>query len=221
MADINDFIDGKKQTVDSVIKGLYCSFAQGKWNPTDWIMVKNSAWDHFSDHWVQNRDSIENPIPQNIHPEKWETSKGDESYTSMVYKKPFRGDLTVRVSLTFSPRMAPLILFYSELGKDMAGRRELRNYTEIVFWDQGSNAWNHIYDDSTQKKVYHLSAFSEFPLSAETRHTVEVNKKGKALTIQVNGHKFGYLEHNLPEEVHLGITGCEGVCRFYDFTVIQ
>jgi len=184
-------------------------------------MVKNSAWTHFSDRWVQHPDWIENPVPPNVSPERWETSNGDESYTSMVYGKPFRGDLTVRVSLEFSPRMAPLILFSSALGKDPAGRRELRNYTEIVFWDQGANAWNHVYDDVARKKVYHLSASAEFSLAAETRHCVEVNKQGQQLKIRVDGHTFGYLEKNFPDEFYVGITGCEGINRFYDFEVVR
>ena len=34
-----------------------------------------------------------------------------------------------------------------------------------------------------------------------------------------NGHDFGYIEDALLDSFNVGITGCEGLNRFYDFAV--
>jgi hypothetical protein len=194
-------------------------FGEGQWHPQEWIMVKNSSWDHFSDHWMQKKNCIENPIPKSLPSGKWFTSKGDESYTSMVCARKFHGDLTVKVTMEFEPKMAPLILFSSELGHEKHKPAELRNYTEFVFWDEGVNAWKHVYDNATGKKPFHLVAFSKFTLKPKTRYAVEIAIKSKLITVSIDGHSFGYLQPDLPEEFYIGITGCEGINRFYDFKV--
>ena len=39
------------------------------------------------------------------------------------------------------------------------------------------------------------------------------------LAVSVAGHTFGYAEDALPDSCQVGITGCEGLNRFYDFAV--
>ena len=46
-----------------------------------------------------------------------------------------------------------------------------------------------------------------------------MKKADKTLTVSVAGHTFGYFEDALPDSFYVGITGCEGLNRFYDFTV--
>ena len=36
---------------------------------------------------------------------------------------------------------------------------------------------------------------------------------------KVDDHIFGYIDNSIQEEYYVGITGCEGVNRFYDFAV--
>ena len=47
-----------------------------------------------------------------------------------------------------------------------------------------------------------------------------MKKTGKVLTVSVAGHTFGYTEDTLPDSCHVGITGCEGQNRFYNFSVV-
>jgi hypothetical protein len=39
------------------------------------------------------------------------------------------------------------------------------------------------------------------------------------VTVSVADHTFGYIDDVLPESFFVGITGCEGLNRFYDFAV--
>ncbi len=34
-----------------------------------------------------------------------------------------------------------------------------------------------------------------------------------------DGACFSYLEHDLPKKLYVGVTGCEGLNRFYDFNL--
>lgn len=51
--------------------------------------------------------------------------------------------------------------------------------------------------------------------------TISRTARGKELTVRIDGYEFGYLDDTLPDTYHVGITGCEGVNRFYDFAVVQ
>ena len=57
-------------------------------------------------------------------------------------------------------------------------------------------------------------------MKKDTKFTLEVKKTGKVLTVAVAGHTFGYTEDALPDSCHVGITGCEGQNRFYNFSVV-
>ena len=48
-----------------------------------------------------------------------------------------------------------------------------------------------------------------------------MKKTGKELTVTVGNSTFGYVDPDLPEDYLVGITGEEGVNRFYDFVLRQ
>ena len=47
--------------------------------------------------------------------------------------------------------------------------------------------------------------------------TVDYTVKGPQMTIQCGDVCFSYLEHDLPKKLYVGVTGCEGLNRFYHF----
>ena len=79
------------------------------------------------------------------------------------------------------------------------------------------NVWHHFIKDG--KLIYRKAAFARFPLEKDAKYLLEVKKTGKTLNVSVAGHTFGYIEDALPDSFYVGITGCEGLNRFYDFTV--
>ncbi|MFZ4694890.1 MAG: hypothetical protein ACOYMV_07165 [Verrucomicrobiia bacterium] len=46
-----------------------------------------------------------------------------------------------------------------------------------------------------------------------------VKKTGKQLSVTVDGKSFGYRDESLPEDYFVGITGCEGINRFFDIKI--
>ncbi len=172
----------------------------------------------------QNKDHIANKVPAGMSANELLTSK--ETYCSLVCKKKFHGNITVSSKMSFDHRMAPLIVIAPELGKSADGKYpEFREHFEIVLYDQGINLWHHQYKNGRQvwyKLAYLASKFypgKVYDLSVSLNHTA----KGTQMVIRCDGKEFGC---TLPagssaDGYFAGITGCEGINRFYDFKVTQ
>ena len=199
-------------------ESLSWRFTPDGWKPEEWVLVKSPRFDHFG-KWVQQDDCIRNEVPAGVSPDDLQGKRAGETYTSMVYAKPFTGDLRVTAELAFAHRMAPLVVLAPALGKDAAGRPEYREHFEICAYDEGVNVWHHTFADG--KPSWTKAAFAKFPLKPDTRHTLAVEIKGRQMTVRIDGHAFGYTEAALPKTVYVGITGCEGVNAFYGLTVAQ
>jgi len=182
------------------IDQMSSSFSKNAWNSSEWIFVKRRDMAGRSD-WLQKNDCIEN----------------DGNHTSMVYKKKFKGDMTVSSTTAFADRMAPAIVIVSKIGDSADGAKAFDEHVEIVIYDEGVNIWRlHTVDG---KSLWEKVAFWKFTLTKNTLYKLEVTKKGKELSVKVDGQTMGYVDSSLQDEYYVGITGCEGVNRFYDFAV--
>jgi hypothetical protein len=191
-------------------------FSRGQWNSADWVRVKNPRAEHFGD-WVQHDDCITNEVPKGAIPSELQGKLATETYSSMAYKEKVTGNVTIRSTMSFAHEMAPLIVLAPELRENARGQKEYREHFEIVIFNEGVNVWHHFVEDG--RLPHRKAAFARFPLEKDTKYVLEVKKTGRTLTISVAGHAFGYIEDALPESFYVGITGCEGLNRFYDFTV--
>jgi hypothetical protein len=193
-----------------------CAFTAGGWNRADWISVKNPRSDHFGG-WVQQEGCIANEVPAGAAAEELQGKRAAECYSSMVYKEKITGNVTITATMAFAHKMAPLIVMAPDLPENAKGQKEYAEHFEIVIFNEGVNVWDHFVKDG--KLTYRKAAFASFPLEKDTKYALEVKKVGKTLKISVAGHAFGYIEDALSESFYVGITGCEGVNRFYDFAV--
>jgi hypothetical protein len=61
------------------------------------------------------------------------------------------------------------------------------------------------------------------PFEAKRRYelsvTIERYKNTRRMTIECDGRTFGFSDDTLELDNYVGITGCEGRNRFYDFTI--
>ncbi|MBN1675905.1 MAG: hypothetical protein JXR37_32980 [Kiritimatiellae bacterium] len=201
---------------------LSCTFTPNAWNSNDWLLVKSPRWDHFGG-WVQREDCIENETPAGATPKELLGKRAPETYTSMVLKQKVKGKrVDVYATMAFADRMAPLIVIAPALGADAEGRPEYREHWEIVLYDEGLNVWRHVLKDG--KPWWRKAAFVQCAFKPNVRYKlgvrVEKTPKGRMLSVCVDDAvKMGYMDDSLPDEFHVGITGCEGVNRFYDFSV--
>ncbi|MBN2309779.1 MAG: hypothetical protein JXR94_12455 [Candidatus Hydrogenedentes bacterium] len=196
-----------------------CTFAEGGWDRADWILASRPDWDHEG-NWIQRPEYIENEVPADATEDEMVSKRAKETYTSMLYKERLEGDVTIRSKMAFAHRMAPSIVLTSELGPaDDKGRRTHLGHFEIVLFDEGINVWRHEFKDGRAR--WEKRAYARFRLEKDTEYELSVTKKGKLLIVAVGEHPFAYHDELLPDTFWAGITGAEGVNRFYDFALTR
>lgn len=205
-------------------------FQPGMWDREDWIEVKSPRWD-FIGGWVQKEGWIENLMPEDHKPGTMVLECGFFAYASMVHREKvcLRERVIVSSTMAFEYDQAPQIVIALELGKSEEGFPEHREHFEVVMWSRGINIWHHIIEDG--KPRWSLVAYSRFPLEAGKPYEMVVTidrvgyraggpaRKGRWITVEVGGHKFGYYESSLPDTAYLGIIGYASRNRFYDFRI--
>lgn len=200
------------------------SFARGKWDAEDFQIVATPRIVNTTGSIIQHDDHISNKVPAGLNEKQLLSC--DAGLCAMLYKQKISGNFTVSSRMSFDYRMAPLLVIAAPPGKTPDGRfGELREHYEVVIYDEGINIWHHQYKDG--KSSWYLMAFSRFPMKKQVIYDLSasvVRKGGKyRLTVECDGKTFGCA---MPDgfdadNCYLGIIGCEGVCRFYDFRIRQ
>lgn len=200
---------------------LAISFAKGKWDKSKWLEVKSPRWNYLG-KMVQKEDHIVNftpDLPDEVIFKKYVA----KVYSCIAYNKRFSGKkVEISSKMSFDYRMAPLIVIAEDFGKSKDGKHpEMREHFEIVLFDRGLNVWHHMYKNG--KPSWHKAAFMLTPFKNkkvyDVKITMEKKKNIMQMTIECDGKTFGYQDEALPEKFYVGLIGCEGRCRFYDFKV--
>ena len=199
------------------------NFARGKWNPADFVMVKGPRWTKVGS-WIQESDHIVQNVPANATEQDLHRRMHDEAYVAMCYGKKVKLDQQVVCSsaMSFDDRMAPLIVIAPELGiHATSGAPEFREHWEIVLYDLGINVWQHLWVNEKPAfiKFAHMNSSFDKKTRYELKITVNDTVKGQMLEVECDGRSFGCYLPGLGKEFYLGIIGCEGRNRFYDFKI--
>lgn len=195
-------------------------FSAGRWDPSEWMEVKSARWSYvhgfeqMADHIV----NITGPWDDAELYEKHIT----EVYSSIVLKEKFSGKHRFSATMSFDHLMAPLMVIAPELGRSADSLHpEFRRHHEIVLYNEGINIWR--YDWDGRNTSWTLAAFLRSPFEAKRRYemsvTVENYKKTRRMTVECDSRVFGFTDDTLSLDNYVGITGCEGRNRFYDFTI--
>lgn len=204
----------------SDIELLHISFARGAWDPEQWQIVRSPRWEAIS-HWEQHDEYISNHFPDDLRAQDVQMGRNrtGETYISMLFREPICPNVKVSVNCLFETRMAPLIVFAKELGPVH------HEHLEAVLYDKGINLWHHFYNDG--KPSWKLIAYMDLDLQSGIKYELIcelIRGKGKCnfLNMSCNGRTFGCrLADDWPENCYAGFTACEGINRFYDFTISQ
>ena len=197
-----------------------CTFTQDGWKKEDWILLKSPRWDYIGG-WVQKDGYIQNQVSDESLP--GEKLQRENNFTSMVYKEPVPGNATISATMLFEYKMAPEIVLANSVDKNENGDPQYAEYWEIVLFNEGLNVWHHQIVDG--KPFWRRAAFVNVPFEANTKYTMEAKvqftSKCPILTVTCNGVKFGCMLPELKRNFYAGITGCEGINRFYDFKLTK
>ncbi len=198
------------------------SFRPGGWRPADWLLVKSPRWSHVGE-WRQEADHLANAVPADATDEAMLGPRAPETYSSMLWRTRLAGNFTVASTMSFDYRMAPLIVLTSAPGATADGQAEYREHWEVVLYDEGINVWHHEY--KAGKPVWHLAAMTRHAFKPGVKYDLKVTltrqAQGTMIDIACGDARLAYMEHDLPRTLLVGLTGCEGVNRFYDFRVTR
>ena len=197
-----------------------CRFVEGGWDMKDWRFVRSGRWT-YEGRWVQKKDCIQNVVPEGVEPKDLQGKRADETYTSMVLAKQMTGNSTISSKMSFSYRMAPLIVLAGPLQENGEAYPVYQEHWEIVLFDKGLNVWHHEIKDGKPywRKAAYVNCTFEPDKQYELTAKVTFTSKVPMLEVKCGDYVFGCMLPTLPKNYYVGITGCEGVNSFYDFKV--
>ena len=194
-------------------------FSEGKWDPGNWIVVKNRRW-NYTGCFDQRSDHIVNHTPD-VSDAELKAKYFRDVAANLVYDCQLNDGAVISSTLSFDDEMAPMIVLAPRLGKDEAGRCVFDDFYQVVLFDKGVNVWAYHYSDGEVK--WQLASFARFPLKKHERYNLQVkvdNVKGvRQVEIRVDGHSFGFQDRKFTGPFLAGVAGCEGRTRFYDFKI--
>lgn len=197
------------------------NFSRNKWEKNDWQEVRSPRFD-YPGIMIQMDDHIVNKTPD-VSAEEVFTKYSHDVYSSMVMKRKFEADtISISSEMSFDYSMAPLIVIAEKLGQNSKGIPEFRDHYEIVLFNEGINIWKHTYSNGINS--YILVSCMAHVFLPQKRYDLKVTlknfrKSSRILTVECDGVEFGFEDADLPKSVYAGITGCEGINRFYNFRV--
>lgn len=178
-------------------------FTKGNWeNCFEYAYTKRFP---FAPKFIQEEDCIVN----GRNPEMIDGF----DYTTIVTKEKFGAGTKIWLTCSFEDFGAPLVTLTDALEKDENGNLTYDKYHEVVLWYKGVNVWNLSVEGKKVKADWLLA--SEFPLFPNTKYELCLELMDKAIKVSVGKETFTLRIDNLPEEVYIGITGCENINRFY------
>ena len=228
----------KKAPKRNVVTTYYqAQFVKGKWNPADWEMVRSWRFDHDA-AFLQMPNCIQNRVPEGLTDDELQGKKGNEGYAIMLLKQKFKGNTVITCNMEFDYRMAPGIILAYEPVKHGKDKLELREHFEVILFDDGLNLWHHYFEKAAPnakdprvirtgveqkwRKQCHLTEkkFYKPKTKYEVRVDVRYTSRGPQIEISCGGRVIGCYAPQMPQgEYRIGIVGCEGRNRFYDFKV--
>ena len=182
-------------------------FTQENWNEKEFRYV-------YSPRWItgtkpkQEKDHIVN----DINPEN-----GEFDYISLVTEEKYKTGVQLETRCSFDSFGAPLIVLSDDILKNDKGEWQFGIHYEVVLYEQGINVWEINYHPDVM--VVHQILGLEFEVSEKEIHTLSVKILDQMLDISMEGHHVLVQAEKLPKEFHVGITMCEGINRFYEFSI--
>lgn len=158
---------------------------------------------------TQGEDCIENR-PDPAGPAGYE-------FITVLTKEKYPPGSAVSTECAFEDIAAPLIVLAKDVEEDSRGVLRYGEYIEVVLWKNGVNVWRMWMIDGkvTWKKLMGI----EFSAAETVRHRLTVETRTDGITVTADERKMHLCIPDFYDTFHAGINACEGICRFWDFSV--
>ena len=191
---------------------LQYKFSRNEWNKNDFFYAYSPAClDRVE--FKQEEDCIISGIGKSF--------LGYE-YISIVNRQTQRSGVCLHTECSFERFGAPLIVFSDDIQTNERGERIYGKYFEIVAYEEGINIWKILpYPENQDCPIKPtLLATKKFAVAGNTRIDMKVQIDKDCIKTWVNEEFLEVEVEDLPTtEFWVGITACEGINRFYSFTI--
>lgn len=160
---------------------------------------------------IQKADCIENSYNEDIQ---------DYDYISMITKEKYSDGVTVRVKCSFEKFGAPLIVITDDFQQMSDGSFRYGLHFEVVAYENGCNVW-HIVPGKEGKNPIDVTKVNcmEFSVKDQSIINMEVKIQNKQLMVRINDKTMIAKHEDIPSQMHIGITACEGINQFYELEI--
>lgn len=145
----------------------------------------------------------------------------DYDYISIITKEKYDDGVTIRVKCSFDKFGAPLIVFTDDYKQLEDGTYQYGLHFEVVAYENGCNVWHIVPGKDKEKSPIDVTKVNSMEFTIEDKSIIdmEVTIKGKKLFICVNNERMVAEHEDIPDQMYVGITACEGINQFYEFEV--
>ena len=189
---------------------MKCNFAKDQWS-MDGLLLAYSARFVQNSQFIQREDCIENPKDPNM---------GDGySYITLLTQEKMKPGTRIVTHCSFEGLAAPLMVVVKDLF-EKNGLPTYSDYQEVVLWKNGMNVWN-LWSQEDGSVVYYKLVGVDAQLEEKKVFELIVDVLEEGFQIQLDGQSIYVRDEHIYPEFHIGITGCEGICKFYDMEITQ
>lgn len=139
------------------------------------------------------------------------------AYVSLVTKEKLQPGVKLASRCAFEDLGAPLFVLPREM-YEKDGYLFYSDCLEVVVWTHGINIWKLWKDEAGVLRVRNLLRL-EIPLEKSVTHDFSVEVEKDRFNVTLDDKKVSIYCDEIYDSFHLGITGCEGPCRFYDMSI--
>lgn len=141
-------------------------------------------------------------------------------YVSVISKTTYPSGTKIRTRCSFSGDGAPLLVFSNDLTE--RGNSLLYGlHFEIVVYKGGVNVWHIVPKPERALRPINPTKIlkAEFPIADGTDVPLEVEITRGAIRINVLDKSYLVENEEIPESFRVGLTACEGYCRFDELEI--
>ena len=187
---------------------MHLIFQKDNWSMDDLVYTGSSRFASMPE-FCQQPDYIENvPTP---------VSRDGYAYTTLITKEKLQPGVTIRTHCAFEQEAAPLFVMAKEL-EEKDGKLFYSDYLEVVVWKNGINVWELWQGEDGIVQIRNLLRLKT-PLQTGQVHDFAVCVEKDKFQVQMDDLSFDLYCNKIYDAFHLGFTGCEGPCRFYDLQI--